>query len=155
MRFGARGQATPLRRVWVWLDLDKYVWYPLLSRVSPWTSWLVSQGGLRDYFLTAAALTSSLAYFPMRARSSGVKEVVYLRKALTAWLTSWSTLGDSCVWVVAGWKYRRRLMVQLRKHCTKYSTSCTYHVTNVLHFNLLRKFISANKITCLIHAVQW
>ena len=29
-------------------------------------------------FLTAAALPFSLAYFPMRARSSGVKEVVYL-----------------------------------------------------------------------------
>ena len=25
MRFGARGQATPLRRVWVWLDVDKYL----------------------------------------------------------------------------------------------------------------------------------
>ena len=64
--------------------------------------------------LTAAALTFSLAYFPMRARSSGVKEVVYLRllarlppfsfgcKALTAWLTSWSTLGDSCIWLAVG-----------------------------------------------------
>ena len=29
-------------------------------------------------FLTAAALLFSLVYFPMRARSSGVKEVVYL-----------------------------------------------------------------------------
>ena len=62
-------------------------------------------------FLMAAALTFSLAYFPMRARSSGVKEFVYLRllalfsfscKALTAWLTSWSTLGDSCVWLAVG-----------------------------------------------------
>ena len=62
-------------------------------------------------FLTAAALTFSLAYFPMQARSSGVKEVVYLRllarlppfsfgcKSLTAWLTS---LGDSCVWLAVG-----------------------------------------------------
>ena len=65
-------------------------------------------------FLMAAALTFSLTYFPMRARSSGVKEVVYLRllarlppfsfgcKALTAWLTSWSTLGDSCIWLAVG-----------------------------------------------------
>ena len=29
-------------------------------------------------FLTAAALPFSLVYFPMRVRSSGVKEVVYL-----------------------------------------------------------------------------
>ena len=26
------------------------------------------------------------------------------------------------------------------------SASCTYHVANVLHFNLLRKFISANQL---------
>ena len=52
-------------------------------------------------FLTAAALPFSLAYFPMRARSSGVNDVVYLRllarlppfpfdckAALTAWFTS-------------------------------------------------------------------
>ena len=30
-------------------------------------------------FLTAAALPFSLAYFPMRTRSSGVNDVVYLR----------------------------------------------------------------------------
>ena len=106
-------------------------------------------------FLTAAALPFSLAYFPMRTRSSGVNDVVYLRllarlppfsfdckAALTAWFTSWSTLGDSCVWlavgrVVAGWKYRRRLMVLKRTNDRQYCTKCcTYHVTNVLHFNL-------------------
>ena len=109
-------------------------------------------------FLTAAALTFSLAYFPIRAWSSGVKEVVCLLaclppfsfgcKALTSWLTSWSTLGDSCVWlavgrVVAGWKYC--VPTQTHALCSWFE-SCTYHVTNVLHFNLLRKFISAKQL---------
>ena len=67
MRFGARGQATPLRRVWVWLVLDKYIYkYNLFLNKRTVLSYLVCRLELLDgccVAIFASVLSDASAIF--------------------------------------------------------------------------------------------
>ena len=135
------GKPHPLRHVWVWLELLDGCCVAIFASVLPDASAI--------FWCERGRILARLLPFSFGC------------KALTVWFTSWSTLGDSCVLPLVGssWAWpnfaRKTFFVRSRiptqSHGSKIlyyiiSASCTYHVTNVLHFNLLRKFISANQL---------